>query len=58
MKGNFVIAVVAWAVVLASEWISVGIAVSTAIRVTGNWKLLWFFLIPAFSGPSYHHTEG
>lgn len=58
MKGNFVIAVVAWAVVWASEWISVGIAVSTAIRVTGNWKLLWFFLIPAFSGPSYHHTEG
>lgn len=24
MKGNFVIAVVAWAVVWASEWISVG----------------------------------
>ena len=34
------------------------VKLSTAIRVTGNWKLMWFFLIPAFLGPSYHHTEG
>ena len=48
----------AFAIAYASEWLSVGIAVSTAIRVTGNWKLLWFFLITAFLGPSYHHPEG
>lgn len=30
----------------AVKWIAVSIAVSVAIYVTGNWKLLWFFLIP------------
>lgn len=49
---------IAFAIAYAAEWLSVGIAVSTAVYVTGNWKLLWFFLILAFFGPSYHHTEG
>ena len=31
------------------KWIAVSIAVSVAIYVTGNWKLLWFFLIPMLS---------
>lgn len=33
----------------AVKWIAVSIAVSVAIYVTGNWKLLWFFLIPMLS---------
>lgn len=33
----------------AVKWIAVSIAVSAAIYVTVNWKLLWFFLIPMLS---------
>ena len=37
------------ALIYAAEWISVGLAVSTAIHVTGNLRALWFFLIPALA---------
>ena len=33
----------------AVKWIAVSIAVSVAIYATGNWKLLWFFLIAMLS---------
>lgn len=42
------------ALIYAAEWISVGLAVSTAINVTGNLRALWFFLIPALFGVSDH----
>lgn len=45
------------ALIYASEWISVGLAVSTAIHVTGNLRALWFFLIPALFGVSYHDGD-
>lgn len=34
-----------------------GVAVSTAIHVTGNLRALWFFLIPALFGVSYHDGD-
>lgn len=44
----------AWiAIIYSSIWMSVGAAITAAIQETGNWKLLWFFLIPALFGPSY-----
>lgn len=45
------------ALIYAAEWISVGLAVSTAIHVTGNLRALWFFLIPALFGVSYHDGD-
>lgn len=45
------------ALIYAAEWISVGLAVSTAINVTGNLRALWFFLIPALFGVSYHDGD-
>lgn len=46
------------ALIYAAEWISVGLAVSTAIHVTGDLRALWFFLIPALSGVKYHEDDG
>lgn len=46
------------ALIYAAEWISVGLAVSTAIHVTGELRALWFFLIPALSGVKYHEDDG
>lgn len=45
------------ALIYAAEWISVGLAVSTAIHVTGNLRALWFFLIPALFGVSHHDGD-
>ena len=41
------------AIIYSSIWVPVGAAITVAIQKTGNWKLLWFFLIPALFGPPY-----
>jgi hypothetical protein len=42
------------ALIYAAQWISTGLAVSTAIHVTGDLRALWFFLIPALYRVKYH----
>ena len=27
-------------------WLALGIAITMAIYITGDWRLLWFFLLP------------
>lgn len=47
-----------WAALMyIAEWASMSIAITSEIQIAGNWKLLWFFLIPAIFGPSYSATK-
>ena len=46
-----------FALIFAGFCISVGLSVSYAIHVNGNLSELWFFLIPALFGVSYHDGD-
>lgn len=47
-----------WAALMyIAELASMSVAITSAIQITGNRKLLWFFLIPAIFGPSYSVTK-